>query len=214
MSDHSGEHGGGAPAMSAMDMGRIIFNLVVIYLVGGLIIASVYAKTSPIIFKNRKEMREKALKAMMPEAETIEKMGDWYPHHKHAEYLVAKAGGETVGYIVETLGKGYSSYINTLVALDKDLVIQKIDILSHQETPGLGDEILNETWKAQFNGKTLNQIKLVKTEGTEYVQAISGATISSRAVTDDGGGGGVRAGVQTVTDALAGKLPEKPEGGH
>ena len=214
MSDHNSEQGGGGTNMTTLDMGKLILNLLLIYLVGGLIIASVYAKTSPIIFKNRKEMREKALKAMMPEAELIEKMGDWYPHGKHVEYLEAKAGGEIVGYIVETLGKGYSSYINTLVALDKDLVILKIDILSHQETPGLGDEILNPDWKAQFNGKTLNQLKLVKTESAEYIEAISGATISSRAVTDDGGGGGVRGGVQMLTDALAGHPPAQPEGGH
>lgn len=198
--------------MSGKDMFKLILNLVVIYLVGGLIIAGVYAWASPIIFKNNKEMREKALKAMMPEAETIEKLGDWYPHKKHAEYLEAKVGGETIGYIVETLGKGYSSYVATLVALDRDLVVQKIDILHHKETPGLGDEVEKPKWKAQFNGKGLDQLKLVKQEGTDFIQAVSGATISSRAVTDDRAGGGVHGGVQMLTDALAGHPPEKPEG--
>lgn len=208
MSESEGVH------MSGMDMFKIVFNLVVIYVVGGLILAAVYAWASPIIFKNNKEMREKALKAMMPEAELIKPMGDWYPHGKHAEYLEATAGGETIGYIVETLGKGYSSYINTLIALDKDLTVQKIDILSHKETPGLGDEVEKPKWKAQFNGKTLDQLKLVKQPTTEYIEAVSGATISSRAVTDDGTGGGVRGGVQMLAGALAGNPPVKPEGGH
>ncbi len=198
--------------MGGKDMFSIVVNLVAIYLAGGLIIAGVYAWASPIIFKNNKEMREKALKAMMPEAETITPIGAWWPHKKHAEYLEAKSGGETVGYVVETLGKGYSSFISTLIALNKDLVVQKIDILHHAETPGLGDEVENPKWKGQFSGKTLGQLKLVKQEGTEYIQAVSGATISSRAVTDDNGGGGVRPAVEMLKEALAGHPPEKPEG--
>jgi len=198
--------------MSVRDILGIVINLVVIYVAGGLIIAGVYAWASPIIFKNNKEMREKALKAMIPEAETITPIGEWWPHKKHAEYLEAKAGGETIGYIVETLGKGYSSFINTLVALDRDLVVQKIEILHHAETPGLGDEVEKEAWKAQFRGKSLEQLKLVKQEGTEFIQAVSGATISSRAVTDDKGGGGVRPAVEMLKNALAGHPPEKPAG--
>jgi len=206
------EHETPKATMGGMDMFKIVINLVVIYVVGGLIIAAVYGWASPIIFKNNKEMREKALKAMMPEAETITPIGEWWPHKKHAEYLEAKAGGETIGYVLETLGKGYSSYISTLIALDKNLVVQKIDILHHAETPGLGDEVENPKWKGQFAGKSLNQLKLVKEEGTDNIQAVSGATISSRAVTNDNGGGGVYPAVKMLTDALAGHPPEKPEG--
>ena len=62
--------------------------------------------------------------------------------------------------------------------------IQSINILGHGETPGLGDEIEKDYFKKQFENKTLEQIELVKTEGTDKIQAISGVTISSRAVTN------------------------------
>ncbi|RMD52364.1 MAG: FMN-binding protein, partial [Nitrospirae bacterium] len=60
-----------------------------------------------------------------------------------------------------------------------------IDVLHHTETPGLGDEIDYDYFKNQFKGKTLKQLKVVKMETKEYIQAITGATISSRAVTED-----------------------------
>lgn len=171
--------------MTGRDIIKITVNLVIVYLVGGAILAAVYAKTSPIMFKNAVIEKERALKALMPEADNIEKLGDWKPHGKAAEYFVAKKGDEVIGYVVQSFGKGYSSYINVLIAIDKDLKVQKIDILSHAETPGLGDEIEKDDFKKQFKGKDIDHIKLVKTETAEYIQAISGVTISSRAVTDD-----------------------------
>ncbi|MCX7794546.1 MAG: RnfABCDGE type electron transport complex subunit G [Thermodesulfovibrionales bacterium] len=172
--------------MTPKDIIKITLNLVVIYIIGALILAAVYAKTSPVIYQKNEQEKQEALKKMAPEAEAIEKLGDWYPHEKHAEYYAVKKGGDVAGYIIQTFGKGYSSYINILVATDKDLRIEKIEILSHAETPGLGDEIETDSFKNQFKGKSLENIKLVKTETTEYIQAITGVTISSRAVTEDG----------------------------
>ncbi|MBI5199566.1 MAG: FMN-binding protein, partial [Nitrospirae bacterium] len=48
---------------------------------------------------------------------------------------------------------------------------------------GLGDEIEKKDFKKQFGGKSLENIELVKVETKDKIQAISGATISSRAVT-------------------------------
>ncbi|MEW6675309.1 MAG: RnfABCDGE type electron transport complex subunit G [Nitrospirota bacterium] len=171
--------------MTAKDIIKIMINLVIIYIIGGAILVAVYAKTSPVIFVGDKEEKEAALKKMIPEADKVEELGTWEPHHKHAGYYAAKKGGEEIGYIVETYGKGYSSYIHILVAVDKNLIVQKIDILAHAETPGLGDEIVKDPFKNQFKGKSFEHIKLVKVETKEYIQAITGVTISSRAVTED-----------------------------
>ncbi len=171
--------------MTGKDIIKITINLVIVYLIGGAILAAVYAKTSPIMYRNAVIEKERALKNLMPDADKIEKMGDWTIHEKHAEYFVAKKGNDIIGYVVQSFGKGYSSYINVLIAADNDLKVQKIAILSHAETPGLGDEIEKDEFKNQFKGKDIDHIKLVKTETTEYIQAISGVTISSRAVTED-----------------------------
>ncbi len=171
--------------MTGKDIIKITLNLVVIYLIGGLILAVVYAKTSPIIFKNELIKKQNALKALMPDADTVDKAGDWTIHRKKSEYFIAKKGNETIGYVVQSFGKGYSGYINTFISVDKNFRIQKIEILGHTETPGLGDEIEYDYFKDQFKGKDIDHLKVLKTETTEYIQAISGATISARAVAED-----------------------------
>ncbi len=191
--------------MTPKDIIKITINLVVIYIIGALILAGVYAKTSPVIYQKNEQEKQEALKKMAPDAEGIEKLGDWYPHEKRAEYYAVKKAGTVAGYIIQTFGKGYSSYINILVATDNDLRIQKIEILSHAETPGLGDEIEKPSFKDQFKGKGLEHMKLVKTETTEYIQAITGVTISCRAITEDG----VRRALVFLKDRLSGKEEDK-----
>jgi Na+-translocating ferredoxin:NAD+ oxidoreductase subunit G len=186
--------------LTAKDIFRITLNLVVIYLIGGLILAVVYAKTSPIMYKNAVHEKETALKRLMPDADKIEKLGDWSIHDKHSEYFIAKKDNALIGYIIQSYGKGYSSYINTLIAVDKDFKVQRINILGHAETPGLGDEIETEGFKNQFIGKDMEHLKVVKTETTENIQAISGATISSRAVTEDAVRNGINFLIKTLRD--------------
>lgn len=171
--------------MTGKDILKITLNLVVIYIVGGLILAFVYAKTSPVMFRNALQEKEAALNRLFPEADAVERLGEWYIHDKHAEYFVARRGDTVIGYIIQSFGKGYSSYINTLIAVDTDFRVRKIDVLGHAETPGLGDEIEADSFKDQFIGKDREHLTVLKTDTSDFVQAISGATISSRAVAED-----------------------------
>jgi len=182
------------------DIIKITLNLVIVYLIGGFILSFVYAQASPKIFKNAEEAEKKALKLLMPDADDVTKMGDWTSHDKHAKYFVAKKGGDIIGYVIQSFGKGYSSYINTFIATDKDFVVQKINILGHAETPGLGDEIETDWFKNQFKDKTLEHLKVIKGETKEDIQAISGATISSRAVTEDAVKHGVEFLIKTIKE--------------
>ena len=185
--------------MTGKDILKITFNLVVVYRIGGFILAFVYANASPKIFRNNEKAEQDALKLLIPGAD-FTKLGDWTIHDKHAKYFEAKKNGETVGYVVQSFGKGYSSYINTFVAVDKNFIVQKINILGHGETPGLGDEIELDYFKDQFQGKDIDHLKVLKTETTEYIQAISGATISTRAVSEDAVKNGVAFLIKTVKE--------------
>lgn len=187
--------------MTVRDILKITLTLVIIYLAGGVILASVYSVTSPVIYKLNKMEKEQALKEMMPDAEKIEKLGDWTLRDKPAEYFVAKKGDDAAGYIVQSYGKGFGGYITLLVAIDKDLRIQKVKILSHKETPGFIENVDSERFMGQFKGKGIDNIKLVKVETTEYIQAVTGATVSSRGVAT-----GARDGLIFLIDALKGGI--------
>lgn len=103
----------------------------------------------------------------------------------------SSSSGEPAGYITLALGKGYSSRIRTVVGVDRELKITGIKIAFQQETPGLGTRIEevrkgdDSPWfQEQFRGKALEYLEVVRTEDPERIEAITGATISSQAVTN------------------------------
>jgi len=167
------------------DMVKITLNLVAVYVAGGAILAAMYIKTSPVIFRNGVNEKKAALQKIMPEAGRIEKLGDWTIHEKKAEYYAALDGDRMLGYIIESYGKGYSGYIHLLVALDTLFKVEDMSILSHTETPGLGDEIESVWFRKQFRLKDIHRMRVSKTGDNDFIQAISGATISSKGVTED-----------------------------
>lgn len=185
--------------MTGKDIFKITLNLVVVYLIGGFILAFVYSNASPKIFQNNEKAEQDALKLLIPGAD-FKKLGDWTIHDKHAKYFEARKDGEIAGYVIQSFGKGYSSYINTFVAVDREFTVQKINILGHGETPGLGDEIETDWFKDQFKGKTIEHLKVIKGDTKEDIQAISGATISTRAVSEDAVKNGVNFLIKTIKE--------------
>ena len=178
------------------DMMKITLSLVVIFVVAGLIMGLTYQYTYPVRFQAEKKEKEEALKQMAPDAsDPIKLAGNWSADNKPYEYFEATTSGKPVAYIASTAGKGYSSFIKMLVSVSPDLKIRDVKILGHEETPGLGDQVEDKSFLDQFRGKSLDQIKLVKVETKENIQAVSGATYSSRGVTN-----GVKEAVQLLID--------------
>ena len=89
-------------------------------------------------------------------------------------YTAYNNGGEISGFIVKAEGKGYSSPIEAMAGLSPKMEITNIKILSQNETPGLGNRIMQDSFLSRFKGKGVDFFN--------QVQAITGATISSRAV--------------------------------
>ncbi len=101
-------------------------------------------------------------------------------------YQGTKAGNVTA-LVWETVGFGYADEIRTIIALDPQGKILGTRVLSHKETPGLGDKIeaAKDDWITKFTGLSLgnpseDQWK-VKKDGGQFDQ-FSGATITPRAV--------------------------------
>lgn len=188
------------------DLLKITLNLTVLFFAAGAILAVVYVRTEPTIVLTKKLEKEKALKALIPDASVINTAGSYEPlEGREAEYYVAKGrGGEPLGYIAASYSKGYSSIISLLVAVDHSMRIKGITILEQQETPGLGDGIGDKKFQDQFSGKTLDELVVVKNPDPTKIEAITGATISSRAVTK-----GVRGAVKFMMEKYGVSVAEK-----
>lgn len=101
---------------------------------------------------------------------------------------LAKQGGKTVAAVLEAVAPdGYAGKIKLLVAIASDGRTLGVRIVSHHETPGLGDYIdsAKTNWIFQFNGKSLSTPPVerwkVKKDGGAF-DSNAGATISPRAV--------------------------------
>lgn len=169
--------------MNSKEIFTITWKLMLIYIIGGLLIVAVYAKTIPIIAKNADAKKMSVLMKMFDGADKVEPLSKWTAADHPAEiFKVFGKDGTLLGYVVESFGKGYSSFIHTMLAVDTEQKITNINVLSHAETPGLGDVVTTPDFQKRFFGKGLANMEIVKSEGTDKIQAVSGATISSRAV--------------------------------
>lgn len=99
----------------------------------------------------------------------------------------AKSEGKRIGWVVKASGQGYADKIQLLIGLDHPAeTITGLFILEQKETPGLGNKIAADCWRNQFIDKNARRPLAVVRRGAKPnngIDAITGATISSRAVT-------------------------------
>lgn len=107
----------------------------------------------------------------------------------HSHVYIRK--DDTVRYIFPIRGKGLWSTLKGFIALQPDLkTVSYLTFYEHKETPGLGGEVDNLSWKQQWDGKVVYNekgevaIQVVKGSGeTKFqIDGLSGATITSRGV--------------------------------
>lgn len=91
--------------------------------------------------------------------------------------------GQKVGYIFLTQVQGYSGPITLMFGTDSNGAVTGLRVLSHTETPGLGAKIATAQFRDQFRNKRPEQLILKKDDPARgQIDAVTGATISSRAV--------------------------------
>ena len=151
--------------------------LCIITLVAALLLACVNKITAPQIQAAAQLASQNAMKKILSEAESFEKIDE--------NISKGMKGTELVGYCVSVLTKGFGGNIEMMVAIGSDDKVKGIEILSHSETPGLGAKAATESFKDSFKDKNprLNIVKIA-TDSPDEAQAITGATVTSKAVSD------------------------------
>lgn len=96
------------------------------------------------------------------------------------------ASGAPLGYVVTATSKdGYGGNITVSVGITAEGEVKGIEFLTLAETAGLGMNAAQPEWKGQYAGKTVDQFTVTKSGASadNEIDAISGATITSNAVT-------------------------------
>lgn len=95
--------------------------------------------------------------------------------------------GNTIGYVITVTAKdGSQANITFSVGIQNDGTVNGYSITSISETPGLGDKAKNEEFYGQFENKQVDSFNVVKQapSADNEIEAISGATITSKAMTN------------------------------
>ncbi len=175
-------------------MARLVLSLFVIAAAAALVLALVNQLTAETIAMREEAARQEAMTCVVPGANVF---SDLYSNDDTVERISgAYNGTQFIGYCVEVSPNGFGGPISLMVGVNPDGAVTGVTILDHAETPGLGAKAENPDFLAQFNGKS-GKIVLGKDE--DSVNAITGATITSKAVTT---------GVNTATTAVIRHIAE------
>lgn len=182
--------------------------LLAITVIAGLLLGVVYQVTKEPIAEQEAKAKQEACQEVFADAASFGMIGvetmavEGYEQESIDEVMEAKdASGELLGYVITvTTKEGYGGDIQFSVGVRMDGTVNGISILAISETAGLGmraDEVL----KPQFAGKQVEKFAYTKSGATadDQIDAISGATITTNAVTN-----GVNAGLYYFQTVLGG----------
>ena len=200
-------------------MSKIIKNaliLMAITLVAGLALGFVYDITKEPIAEQEQKAKAEAYEAVFPDAATLETIPEIEDVTADArevldakgltlEVMLAKDdAGNTLGVVMNiTTHEGYGGDINFSMGIQKDGTVNGIQILSISETAGLGMKAAEEDFYGQYAGKKVDSFNYTKTGASadNEINAISGATITTNAVTN-----GVNAGIYYYQSLMEGGI--------
>jgi electron transport complex protein RnfG len=170
----------------------------VLFLVGitsAFLLSFVYKQTAPLISKYREESLKKSLNEVFPWPSVS------FEGIKADTLWKVLKGDKYIGIVFRSEKKGYSGIIRPIVGVDSTGKIIRVKIPKEElsETPGLGMKIAEEPFLNQFNNLSADEIFLTKDKQQGKIDAITSATISSRAATD-----AVREGLIRYSELLPG----------
>lgn len=168
---------------------NLVITLGIITLVGSLALGYVFQWTKGPIAQAQMEKQLRAIEAVIngydnnPVADKFKVAAQ--EGLDSLEFFPAKAAGELIGMAIKTKSsKGYSGDIWLMVGFNKQGEIQRVVVIEHKETPGLGSKLTDKKFLDQFLNRNpaSDNLKVKKDGGS--IDAITGATISSRAFSE------------------------------
>ena len=185
--------------------------LTAITLVAGILLGFVYDITKEPIAQAKEKAKNEAYQAVMQEADTFEALEVEAIELGISgcvidEVVSAKAGDEVKGFVVTTTSsEGYGGNIQVSVGIAADGTVKGIEMLAIAETAGLGMNANTPEFKAQYADVLTDAFVVTKTGAAadNEIDAISGATITSNAVTN-----AVNSAVKYFNEVLGGSVNE------
>lgn len=156
------------------DILRLSITLALVGILSASLLTYINGVTAPIIAERQEAEYRQALELFFPDFDSFESEqqdGDYFD-------LIYDSSGNLIGIMSTIQQQGYDGYITYNLAVDGEGVILGLLIISHSETPGIGDIITTDSFKEQFIGKSYED----PITAGEDVDIVSGATVSTSAM--------------------------------
>ena len=168
------------------DIIRLVVILTLVCIVAAMALARVYEFTKEPIAQQRRLARLRAVKGVLPEHENQPDQDTIEIDLGNGDIKLVYLGlsGDKINGVAFEIknGEGYGGEIVAMLGLKTNGEIYGVEIVRHGETPGLGAKIVNQGFRDQFQGKSLENTNfMLKKDGGDLDQ-ITGATISPRAI--------------------------------
>ncbi|MBU3111887.1 RnfABCDGE type electron transport complex subunit G [Clostridium lacusfryxellense] len=155
--------------------------------IAGFLLGGAYEITKAPIAEKVAADKQTAMKELLPKADKFNTVDvNAKDKGKISEVNSALAGTDIIGYTINVAPKGYAGPIELMVGISSDGKVTGMKILSLAETPGLGANAPKPEFSGQFKNKPIKEklevVKIAPTKDTQ-IEAITGATITSKAVT-------------------------------
>lgn len=187
---------------------KISLKLLLICAVIAGVVSFVYSVTIDAYNVNLENEKKTALKGIFAESDSdvidYETLANANPDVNDV-YIVSK-NGEGAGFCVNITAKGFGGDMTLMIGYNYDGSVKGVQVISHAETPGVGTKALVANHLSQYNGKS-GELTISKS-GTSDIVAVSGATISSKAVH-----AAVNSANSVVSDIIANSLLDGTKGG-
>ncbi len=165
---------------------RYALVLAVICTAAAATLATVFEVTKAPIAASRAAVVQQAIRTVLPEFDRVVDAAQAKAalDPGQPEMYPAYRDGALMGAAVKVTDRGgYGGDVTLMVGVLADGSVHAIRVLAHKETPGLGSKMGEEKFSGQFRGLTPPAPGLGVTKDGGTIQAITGATISSRCVT-------------------------------
>ena len=185
-------------------MNNIVKNTLIltsITVISGLLLGIVYDITKEPIAEAQENTKQEAFRSVLADASSFETVEDFdasealsllkengYTSDEITEIAEGIDGsGETIGYVINVMShEAYDGDLEVSVGIAADGTVTGIEMLSISETAGLGMKADEADFKDQFKDKKVEKFSYTKSgeSGDDMIDAISGATITTNAVTN------------------------------
>ena len=166
----------GSALIQGLKLGVSLF---LIAAVAAFVLALVNAITADTIARHAEEKRQAAMASVLPGANVFSEM---YCEDTSIDRISGAYSGTTfLGYCVEVTPNGFGGAVSLMVGVDPYGRVTGASILDHSETAGLGAKATDPAFLNQYVGKSGS---ITVNTGSNAIQAITGATITSKAVTE------------------------------